>query len=224
MRMIVPGKAIPCFEQPDMRGYDFTNSWSNITDVVEADRPATELLKQAMNYPALDFYLEYSNGPETLVPHLVRLRRCALRLSTEAICDLHDGKTASATTNLCALFALINGEQNERLLYSQLVRITMTQIAVNPTWELLQSTNVKDADLAMLQRSWERLELIHAMENAFLMERARDESIIEEMRASNEYFDHIFGGLLRPSSGPLDFAAPIRLASYAGDRFMWRAS
>ena len=45
MRMVAPGKAIVCFKQPDVRGYDFTNSWSNIMDVVEADRPATELLK-----------------------------------------------------------------------------------------------------------------------------------------------------------------------------------
>ena len=55
MRMIAPGTAIVCFEQPEIRDTFYTNSWSNAMAVVEDDRPMVELLKQAMNYPAIDF-------------------------------------------------------------------------------------------------------------------------------------------------------------------------
>src|SRR5580698_7090386 len=37
MRMIAPGKAIVCFEQPDVGGLYFTNSWENELAVVASD-------------------------------------------------------------------------------------------------------------------------------------------------------------------------------------------
>lgn len=135
MRGVAPGKAMLGFEQPDVRDYDSTNSWSNEMLVVEADRPATEFLRQAMNYPAIDFRLDYDDV-ETSFSHLVPLKRCVQRLCAEVVCDLHEGDAGSAATNLCASLALANGVQNERLLISQLVRIAMVQITVNATWEL----------------------------------------------------------------------------------------
>ena len=39
----------------------------------EANRPATELLKQAMDYPAVDFQLDYNKGPEIPLRNLAPL-------------------------------------------------------------------------------------------------------------------------------------------------------
>ncbi len=224
MLMAARGKAVVCFAQWDVRGSDFTNSWSNVMDVVAADRPATELLKQAANFPAIDFHVEYAKWPETLLTHLAPLKRSAQRLSAEAMCDLHEGDAASAATNICAMLALVRGEQGERTLISQLIRIAVAAIATGPTWELLQSTNVNESELAMVQTNWERLEYVTAMENALLMERAGEEVTIKKMRESSEYFNRRIsmwpGAAGASGSGP-DFWDSVKLA---GAIFMWQSS
>lgn len=189
MQLIAPGKAIVCFEQPDVRGLYFTNSWANELDVVADERPITELLRQAAAYPAIDFHLDYGNGPFADTPYIRPLVYSGHMLATEAVYDLHQGDVASAVTNISAMLALVNGLQDERLLIFQEVRIYMTWITANANWELLQSTNLNDSQLALLQSCWERLEFIRATENAFLMERARSESEFMKMQTSDEYFN-----------------------------------
>ena len=144
-----------------------------------------------MNYPAFDFHLEYAKWPEMRMTYLTALKRSSQRLSAETMCDLHNGDMGAAATNICAMLTLVRAEEDERTLISQLVRIAIAAMTMGPTWELLQSTNVNDSELALLQTNWERLEYPKAMENAFLMERAGDETLIRKMRASNEYFNRM---------------------------------
>ena len=58
-----------------------------------------------------------------------------------------------------AMLALVKAMRNERLMISQLVRIAMAQYgATGANWEILQSTNLTDEQLAELQgrigRQW----------------------------------------------------------------------
>lgn len=200
MLMIAPGKAMASFEQPDVDEPDFTNSWLNLIAVAEENRPATELLEQAADFPALDFHVDYTRWPETPTTYLAPLKQAALRLSTDASCHLHQGDAASAATNICAMVGLVNGERDERLLISQLVRFAMASIAASATWEFLQSTNVNDEELAMLQTRWEQSEYVHSIENSLLVERAGNEATIKKMRESEEYFNDEMSGF-KPSGG-----------------------
>jgi hypothetical protein len=131
MHIITPGRAIVCFLQPEVSDEIFTNSWTNVLAAAKENRPATELLRQVINFPALDFYLDYSRGWGLKVEHLGPLKNCAQRLSAEMMGDLHNSDAASATTNLCVMLALVNGEQDERLWISQLVRMSITSIATD---------------------------------------------------------------------------------------------
>jgi hypothetical protein len=239
MRMIAPGKAMVGWAQSEVRASDFTNSWENVTAAAEDDQPARKLLQQSANYPAFDFQLDYNKGPEMLLKHLALLKRSAQRLSAAAMCDLHNGDTGSATTNLCTLLALVRGEDDERTIISQLVRIAMAGIAAAANWELLQSTNATDAQLAMLQKSWGQLEFVKGTENSFLMERAMNEATIQKMRASNMEFHRLMGmyssaGISGPSGAAgsgnwLDDVEDsakeaFQNAKFAGATFMWRTS
>ena len=231
MKMVAPGKAMIGWAQPDVRSY-FTNTWENVMAAAAANRPATELLRQAMDYPVIDFQLDYNAWPEVPVQHLASLKRCAQKLSAAAMCNLRAGDTASATTNLCALLALVQGTRDERTLISQLVRLAMASIAASADWELLQSANATDAELAMLQRNWDRLEFVEAVGNSFLMERAGGEFALQEMRASDADFNR-FAGLPGPGgsgggAGLRDWLDDLNDAwdntKLAGAKFMWRAS
>jgi len=236
MQMVAPGKALIGWQQPDVRGFDFTNSWDNVTAAAEASRSAREMLMQAAAYPAIDFQLDYDKWPdssEMLMKYLSPLKRSAQSLAAAAMCDLHNGDSASATTNICTLLALVQGEHSDRTLIAQLVRIAMTAIAADASWELLQSTNVNDAELAKLQKNWERLEFIEPVENSLLMERAGTEVTIQKMRANPENFNR-YAGMMLVSSGSSGMGGSGDLldelkdfwnkAKFAYAASMWRSS
>jgi hypothetical protein len=232
MRMVAPGKAMVGWAQSNLveAGSDgYTNSWRNAQEAVEANQPAIELLRQA-GYRGFDFNLDYTKGTEMLLKHLPLLRRSERELSAAAMCDLHNGDTASATTNICALLALVQNEHDERVLISQLVRIIMASVAASASWELLQSTNLTDQELASLQKSWEQEEFIEGVENSLLMERASDKNEIETMRASTQKtISTLFGPSGSGSGGgSSDWFEQLQDfwndTKESGAEFMWRTS
>lgn len=91
----------------------------------------------------------------------------------------------------------------------------------------MQSTNVNDAELAMVQRSWEQSENIHSLENALLMERATSESTIKKMRESREEFNHIaddFVGVGTGGTGISSFDDVWKKTKQTYESFMWHVS
>lgn len=235
MHMIAPGRAMVGWAQPDVRGYYtsyYTNTWENVKAAAETNRPGTELLRRVMDYPTIDFQPDYGDWPAMPLEHLSPLRRCALKLLIAAMCNLHQGNAASAITNLCTMLALVQGTHDERTILSQHTRKSVGSTATAGTWELLRSTNVTDAELALLQRSWEQTEFIYAAEKTFLVERACLETTIQKMRASGADFSRIagiFGLVSRSGSGASgnwleEFKRAWRGAKRGGAKFMWRTS
>ena len=184
-RMIAPGRAMVQAGQPEVRNFDSTNTWESAQAAVAAAEPAFALMRQAAAYPVIDFQLDYRQGYNLMLPQLAALKRCAQGLSAAATCELQAGHPAAAVTNLCAMLGLVRGDMGERILISQLVRMAMAQIAVAASWEVLQATNLTDADLAKLQAAWAGLEFRQAMQNALEMERATTEISLKKLRSSN---------------------------------------
>jgi hypothetical protein len=105
----------------------------------------------------------------------------------------------------------------------------MVSYAASASWELLQSTNLIDQDLATLQTNWERQKFISGMEKALETERARTENTIKRIRTSPEDFYSSMGIL---SSGRVGGSGDwqdglkdlLNDAESAGAKFMWRTS
>jgi hypothetical protein len=203
MRMVAPGKAMVGWAQPDIRDYSegATNTWAEtqagITELFEG----LVLLHQMIDRPTLDFGLNYEQGFSLLLPNLAQPKNAAQRLSAAALCDLHRGDTASATMNVRAMLALAKGLADERLVISQLVRIAIAAITSSVTWEVLQSPDVTDAQLAALQRDWAELEFLLATEQALAMERAMSEVMVTQMRNSGAEFRRAVSGSRWSGSG-----------------------
>ncbi|HEU6447580.1 MAG TPA: hypothetical protein VFV23_03990 [Verrucomicrobiae bacterium] len=235
MRMVAPGKAIVEFEQPDIRASDYTNSWDNVIAAAKEQASALELLEQAATYPAWDFDLGYTNWPNARWMFLAPLKRSAQRLTATAISDLHNGNTASATTNLCAAIVLTQRLQPERTVISQLVGIAIAAIEAPATWEFLQTTNATDAELTALQNQWQQLEFVEPMGNAMLMERAFGLTSIETMRSDPKILRRYAGfspSASSYSSGSGDWwddtkdyvHDSLQQVIFGGEAFMWHVS
>jgi hypothetical protein len=234
MKMVAPGKAMVAWLQPDVRGYDFTNSWDDLSAEVVANRPAIELLHQVLERPRLDFNLDYKKGAGLLLPHLSPLKRSSQKLEAAVVCDLHNGDPGAAATNILTMLGLVQRNAAEGLLISHLVRIAMAAIAIAPTWELLQATNVTDAQLAAVQKGWEQMDFLSDAENTFVVERAWMMEDIEKSRATHEGFEATFGPVTSMSSPgssassgwswPLDLEAMTEKPRNLVAEAMWRSS
>jgi hypothetical protein len=83
------------------------------------------------------------------------------------------------------MLALVKAMSDERLVISELVRIAIAQIALTVNWEILQSPNVTDEQLAEMQRDWTSLDFIRGDENAMAMERVTGRITSAKWRRSN---------------------------------------
>ena len=231
MQMVAPGKALIGWSQPDARGYDFTNSWEEFATVVESNRPAFELLHTVLTRPKLDFQLDYQQGDmlfKLLMPSLIKLKSSAQKLSAASIMDLHQGDTGAAVTNILTMLALVHKNAGEGLLISHLVRIAMLSIAVAPTWELLQSTNVTELQLAAVQAGWQQMDFLSYAENAFVTERSWGIAWLEKAQA--EGFRKTLAGTTGVGSSssswtwPPDWDDLTENARTAVGETLWRSS
>ncbi len=183
MRMVASGKAMIVWKQPDARDDFATNSWEELAAAVAQNADSLRLLHQIVEKPAFDFHMDYSGGVADLNFTnllLAESKRAALRLGTAALCDLHRGDAASAVKDVRAMMAIVKGMKDERLVISELVHI-----ALDATWELLQSPILTDEELAAIQNDWASLEFVSAEEQALEMERVTGEITLLQWRKSN---------------------------------------
>jgi hypothetical protein len=191
MRMVAPGRAAVGWQQPAIRSFYFseadtavttvTNTWAELAQDVERQNSALALLEKVSERPQLDFGLDY-RSENVSSKHLMNLKQAALLLSAAAISDLNRGDVASSVTNLHSSLALLNFGKNDLTLIGQLVRFAMVAIASIDQWELLQSTNVTDQQLAALQRDWQNIDFIQPTEKTLLRERFMSSVTIQILR------------------------------------------
>ena len=206
MEMVAPGKAMVRWRQSDVRDSEGTNSWESVEEAVSQNAQSFALLHQIIAKPEFDFRINYDQGVADLNFtnfYLAESKRAAQRLGTAALCDLHQGNTASTVTNLQTMLAIVKAMRNERLVISELVRIAIANIALTVNWEVLQSTNVTDEQLAELQNDWASLNFIRSGENALEMERVSGEITLRKRRRSNAELQRQFdlGRRARESMG-----------------------
>ena len=233
MRMVAPGKAETGWQQPDFHGYDFTNSWTEYRARIAVDWPAVELLHQVLDRPKLDFGLDYKIGSATPMTPLVSMKRAAQKLVEVAMLDLHDGDAGGAATNVLTMLALVQRDHRDNLLIGHLVRIAIVSIAVAPTWELLQATNLTDGQLAAVQSGWQELDFLKDMERTMATERVWVDGEIQQDRASHQEFKALAGSAAAMSAtisggggsgGGWDWKFLIDAPRYAVAEVMWRSS
>jgi hypothetical protein len=195
MKEIAPGKAIVCWRQPCDKEWERTNSWQDLTTAIAQNQRVFDLLRQTIGKSDADFGIQYSRGVWDLdftnLLYLPQSKRATERLSAAVICDLHNGDTVSAVKNLRAFLAIIEALRGERLAISELVRMAIARNATVANWEVLQSPNLTDDELAQLQGDWANLDFTKSAEKALAMERVIGEISLRKWRASNSELERI---------------------------------
>jgi hypothetical protein len=196
MLMVTNGRAMVRWQQPDIRNRKATNSWDDIGEMVDRMAEELSLLDQLAGKRTADFKIAYHQGFNALLPMLAPMKQASQRLGYATVFALNENDTDAATAHIRGMIGATRMMKDERLIISQLVRISMAQITQTTIWEFLQSTNVTDAQLAVIQKDWAELEFAMPMARALEMERAMSQAMISEMRESRAGYDRAVSGML----------------------------
>jgi hypothetical protein len=134
--------------------------------------------------PYSRFPLEYgkANPAEILLPHLGDLKRCSQALQLRAIAELQKGESEKALDDVKLSLRLADSIHTEPILISQLVRIAILHITLQPVYEGLAEHKWSDAQLAELDSELSELDFLADYELSMRGERAFDIGIIEYLR------------------------------------------
>lgn len=148
--------------------------------------PAIEELREASRRPYSRFPLDYDdeNPAAILLPHLAELKRCSQVIQLRAIAELQNGQSDKAFADVKLMLYLANSIRTEPILISQLVRIAIVDIALQPIWEGLAKHQWSDGQLAELDSESARLDFLADCEFALRGERACDLGVVEFLRRS----------------------------------------
>jgi hypothetical protein len=89
-----------------------------------------------------------------LLPHLSPLKSTAQLLQLRAIAELQNGEIQKALGDVRLLVRLAESVSTEPMLISQLIRIALLQIALQPVYEGLAEHRWSDAQLAERMLCW----------------------------------------------------------------------
>jgi hypothetical protein len=223
MKMVAPGKAMICSQQPKAQSFSSTNSWDEVAAAVNESKEPFDLLQQIIDKPMLDFHVSYEKGSADMdfnSFHFVDIRQtAAMRLQDAALSDLHRGDAGSAAKKIRAMLALVKAMRTQHLVISELVRMSLAHITLGSTWELLQFTNVTDEQLAPLQRDWEAIDFVDGEEKALEMERVLEEITMREWRRSDAGLWRTYYSAPPPGPSP---NATIEWAQFKSQIFYWK--
>lgn len=110
------------------------------------------------------------------------VRKVAQWLVGAAENDLHQGRLEEALQNLEALGALARMERDEYTLVAQMIRVAVAGLGVTVTWDALQVPGWTEPQLERMQRAWEQVDLVEAVQTGLVGERAGGVQLFTWMR------------------------------------------
>lgn len=121
-----------------------------------------EEVRQASQLPYARFPLEYDKDypGAILLPHLASLKRLSQTLELRAIAELQNGQSDKALDDIKLILRLTDSIRGEPFLISQLVRIAMCQIALQPIYEGLAEHEWLEAQLVELDSELAKLDFL----------------------------------------------------------------
>ena len=145
----------PTAPQPQMPAQDVLLALSKYDSAIEE-------LRQASRLPYSRFPLGYDseNPGIILLPHLSLLKRSALVLELRAIAELQNGQSEKALDDVKLMLRLTDAIRTEPFWISQMVRIAMLQITLQPIYEGLAEHKWSDAQLSEMDAELVKLNFV----------------------------------------------------------------
>ena len=173
---ISPGCARLCWQGPSPAWtsnatFDTQPTWAQLAGQLTAAQPALSELRQALRDPRASSgpCTNLMNGPPS---NFVAVRKAAQWLMNAALYETRQGHTEEALQDLEAIASLAQFDREEYTLVAQAIRVAVANLGLGASWEVLQAPGWTDPQLERLQKAWEAVHPVAAIESAFVGYRA----------------------------------------------------
>jgi len=152
--------------------------------------PEIESLRQASLRPQAFIPIHYEDGfnavANSMLPNLAATKRCAQVLSVRAIAELAGGQCSNALSDVELLLRVNDALRQPPFLISELVRMAIVGIDIQPIWEGLAKHQWSDPQLAALETTLAREDFLADYELVMRGERNCAIATYETMRRTGE--------------------------------------
>jgi hypothetical protein len=121
-----------------------------LKDILTNNAPALETIHLAAQLKQSRFPLDYSRGPNMLLPHLVKLKSLTHLLRAQTVILSEQGKPELAVQSVLDSLAVARSLDTEPLLISQLVRVACLSITCSSLERLLTQIPLSESQLSAL--------------------------------------------------------------------------
>ncbi len=173
--------AFPVASQPLSPAADVLLALSKYDQTIEE-------LRRAATLPDSRFPLNYDCEPPAgiLFPHLAALKKCNQVLQLRAVAELQNGQSNKALADVKLMLRLMESVHSEPGLISQLVRIDMLNLVLQPVWEGIQDHLWSDVQLRDLDEDLATLNFLADYESSVRSDRALRNATIEYLRRTRD--------------------------------------
>jgi len=134
-------------------------TWDEVRDPLVLKGNALNTACETMLDEPIRLEVDASSRSGTFISHISSLSHLCSALNVRALLELHDGHPEAAWTNLLSATRLATAWEPNGLVSFHLFRSHFITYAYATTWQALQYDHWTDAQLALLQREWESMDL-----------------------------------------------------------------
>jgi hypothetical protein len=181
----------PVAPQPQTPAADVLLALSKYNSTIEE-------LRQAGRRPASRLPLNYENrtrAASEMLPLLADLKRCVQVLQLRASAELQNGESEKALDDVKLMLRLNDSLRTEPYLISDLVRIAVTSITLQPIYEGLAKHQWTEAQLVELDQALAKVDFLTDFQSALRSERAGSIANVDYFRQRRlEFIQLLFAG------------------------------
>lgn len=173
-----------------------TNSGNAARDVLTALRKfdaELDELSKAGSRPHSVFPIHYEEHINALLPHLAALKGISQLVRLRALARLQAGQKTEALQDARLNLRLAESIGDEALLISQLVRIAILHLAMQPIWEGCARHEWTEEQLAALQSALANIRLLEDYGRTIRGERALSNAVLDQLRTGRLRFSDLAG-------------------------------
>ncbi|HVM46784.1 MAG TPA: hypothetical protein VMU04_02105 [Candidatus Acidoferrum sp.] len=205
MKYVGPGRVQLAWKRPspNWTGAASSNSppgWEAVAEEIASHQAALADIRAALHAPTPN------SGPCTNLmtrfgPNFVMLRSAAQWLTASAFNEIHHAHLEPALQDVEALASMAQLDREECTLVAQATRIAVTDLGLENSWQILQAPGWTDSQLARLQKAWEPVRPVEAIEFAFVGERMYGGEIFAMLHKSGWRKAFPYMGVTAPTKG-----------------------
>jgi len=176
----------PISDKPQKPGEDILLALSR------SDAAVNTLKESFKTRPYAQFPVPYQDGLACVLPHLGKIKGIAQLLRPRSLAELSLNQNEKAFDDIMLSFHLVDSLRTEPILISQLVRISMLELSIQPIWEGLANHQWNDEQLVSMDGQFAKIDFLSSYklalsgERTFCTEYAID-SIIQHGIQSNQF-------------------------------------